>query len=81
MFKNLKAEMVRKGITNETIAEILNINVCTVSAKLNSYNRLKFDEAKKIQQDLFPECTVDYLFATEWGERIEFSRSKRTYRL
>lgn len=65
VFKNLKAEMVRKGITNERIAELLGINVCTVSAKLNSYDRLKFNEAKKIQSELFPECSVDYLFETE----------------
>ena len=46
MFKNLKAEMARNGITNQNIAEVLDINVCTVSAKLNTYDRLKFSEAK-----------------------------------
>lgn len=64
MFKNLKAEMARNGITNQNIAEVLDINVCTVSAKLNTYDRLKFSEAKKIQQELFPNCSVDYLFDT-----------------
>lgn len=67
MFPNLRAEMVRKGVNNDAIAKILGINICTVSAKLNSYDRLKVCEAQKIQHELFPECTVDYLFAT--GEK------------
>lgn len=69
MFKNLKAEMARNGITNENIAKVLDINICTVSAKLNTYDRLKFSEAKKIQQELFPQCTVDYLFDTSQKDK------------
>lgn len=64
MFKNLKAEMVRNGITNQNIADVLDINICTVSTKLNTYDRLKLSEAKKIQEELFPQCSVDYLFDT-----------------
>lgn len=46
MFRNLKAEMARKNITNEKIAKALNLNVSTICAKLNSINRLKYIEAK-----------------------------------
>lgn len=63
VFPNLKAEMARKEIGNDAIAKVLGINISTVSAKLNIYDRLKFCEAQKIQHELFPECTVDYLFA------------------
>ena len=65
MFKNLKAEMAREGFSNDNIAKALGINVSTVSAKLNSYDRLKLSEAKKIQSKLFPNLSIDYLFATD----------------
>lgn len=65
MFRNLKAEMSRLGLTNAELSKALGINIATVSAKLNSYDRLKYCEAKKIQQEFFPNCTVDYLFATD----------------
>lgn len=65
MFRNLKAEMSRLGLTNAELSKALGINISTVSAKLNSYDRLKYCEAKKIQQEFFPDCTVDYLFAID----------------
>lgn len=65
MYKNLRAEMVRKGLSNKAIAEVLKIDISTVSAKLNFYDRLKYCEAKEIQSKLFPDLTVDYLFETE----------------
>ncbi|MDV9346849.1 hypothetical protein RZ889_017720 [Clostridioides difficile] len=54
MFRNLKAEMARKNITNEKIAKALNLNVSTICAKLNSINRLKYIEAKKNTNNILP---------------------------
>lgn len=65
MYKNLKAEMAREGITNKIIADVLNIDPSTVSAKLNLYDRLKLSEAQKIQKELFPNHSVNYLFETD----------------
>lgn len=65
MFKNLRAEMARKNITNEKIAKALNLNVSTICAKLNSTNRLKYIEAKKIQAIFFPNLSTEYLFEIE----------------
>lgn len=65
MFKNLKAEMARSGINNKQIAEALGIDASTVSAKLNSYDRLKLCEAEKIRKTFFPDLQIDYLFAIE----------------
>lgn len=65
MFKNLRAEMARKNITNESIAKALNLNPCTISAKLNSIDRLKYNEAKKIQTIFFPDLSTEYLFEIE----------------
>ena len=65
MYGNLKAEMTRYGFTNSDIARTLGINVSTVTAKLNVESRLKFCEARRIQESLFPALTVDYLFGDE----------------
>ena len=57
--------MARKNITNEKIAKALNLNVSTICAKLNSINRLKYIEAKKIQTIFFPDLSTEYLFEIE----------------
>lgn len=40
MYMNLKAEMARKGITNEQLANGIGINPATMSAKLNIAGRM-----------------------------------------
>lgn len=64
MYANLKAEMARNNITLDNIAEKLSLNISTVSAKLNNYNRLKYCECVTIRNNFFPELTIDYLFST-----------------
>lgn len=63
MFPNLKAEMARSGITSEMLSKELGLKPATMSAKLNSFNRLKYCEAKQIQMRFFPSSATDYLFA------------------
>lgn len=65
MYSNLKAEMARKGITLTDMAERMDINISTLSIKLNLGNRIKLHEAYKIRDMFFPDMTVDYLFATD----------------
>lgn len=65
MYKNLLAEMARRGINNIQIAKAIGINPSTLSAKLNSYDRLKLCEAEKIKNTFFPDMSIEYLFATE----------------
>lgn len=65
MFPNLKAEMTRLGITNVMLANFLEINVSTMSKKLNYIGYLKYDEAEKIKSHYFPKMSMDYLFAQE----------------
>ncbi len=65
MFRNLEAELARKGITRAELAKVLGINIATMSEKLNYNGRLKLSEAQMIRDELFPDHTVDYLFATE----------------
>ena len=65
MYKNLLAEMARKGIIHSQIAKAIGINPSTLSAKLNTYDRLKLCEAEKIKNTFFPSMSIEYLFATE----------------
>ena len=65
MYKNLLAEMARRGINNLQIAKAIGINPSTLSAKLNSYDRLKLCEAERIKEIFFPGMSIEYLFATE----------------
>jgi DNA-binding XRE family transcriptional regulator len=65
MYPNLRAEMARKRITNETMAKLLGINSSTMSAKLNEKGRLKLWEARKIHSVFFAEIDFVELFTTE----------------
>lgn len=51
---NLKAEMARKGITNEQLANGIGINPATMSAKLNIAGRMRLDEAQCLRDKFFP---------------------------
>lgn len=62
MYMNLKAEMARKGITNEQLANGIGINPATMSAKLNIAGRMRLDEAQYLRDKFFPGMTMDYLF-------------------
>ena len=67
MYMNLKAEMARKGITNEQLANGIGINPATLSAKLNiaqiwNLSKMRLDEAQCLRDKFFPGMTMDYLF-------------------
>ncbi len=66
MFKNLKAELARKGLSaNNEIAKILGCTDRSASNKLNGKTALTVREAEAIKNSLFPHLTLDYLFATD----------------
>lgn len=62
MYRNLKAEQARAGMTNQEVAE--NIGICRrgYESKLKT-GRFTVNECRKLCQ-LFA-CSFDYLFATE----------------
>lgn len=68
MFPNLEAEMARKKITQAKLAEILEVTPTTLSLKLNGKSTLSLKECVKIKNMVFPDKTLDYLFAVETGE-------------
>lgn len=71
MFSNLEAEMARSKITQLQMAEMLGVTPTTLSFKLNGKSSLSLKECVLIKQLMFPDKTLDYLFATD--ERKEVS--------
>lgn len=65
MYMNLKAEMARKGITNEQLANGIGINPATMSAKLNIAGRMKI-------QALYLTGTALLIGAAGVGDSITF---------
>lgn len=65
MYRNLEAELARKGITRADIAKALGLALGTVSEKLNNSRKLKVYEAMKIRKTFFPDLDFDYLFETQ----------------
>lgn len=65
LFPNLDAEMARKKITRMALAEKLHKTPTTLSLKLNGKAPLTLTECVEIKNIVNPECTVDYLFATD----------------
>ena len=63
MFKNLRAEIARKGINNfSEFASIINMNSRTFAAKLAGITEFKLEEMKTIQEVIGNDLTLDYLF-------------------
>lgn len=64
-YPNLRAEMGRKNISIQSVAEACGFKRDALSRKLSRKSRLGLHEAFGIQQKVFPEFDVKYLFATE----------------
>lgn len=64
-YSNLKAEMGRRDITIETIANLLNIHRNSVAYKLNKNGSFTIEEATIIQKTFFPNVKLTKLFEKE----------------
>ncbi len=62
MYENLKALLAVKGITIEALARLLGVHRDTVSNKLNGESEFTYGQAEVIQETLFPEYNIRYLF-------------------
>ena len=62
MYKNLEAEMVRKGISRKDIADVLGVRYGTVIEKLSGKYEFKLKEAFAIKKEIFPNLDIEYLF-------------------
>ena len=64
-YPNLRAEMARRGITSQKIAQALRLNPGTLSAKMNDPARFRLDEAFYLRNRFFPGQSIEYLFSRE----------------
>ncbi len=64
MFNNLNAEMGRKKMTIKALSEKTGINYESLKNKMSGTTEFKRSEMILIKSE-FPNCTLDYLFATE----------------
>lgn len=66
MFNNLNAEMARRKMSIKALAEATGIGYESMKNKMSGATEFKRSEMIQIKKE-FPECTLDYLFATETG--------------
>lgn len=64
-YPNMRAEMTRYGYDIAAIAEVTGKSKPAVSKNLNGKGQFTVDEALNIQEKLFPELTIDYLFSND----------------
>lgn len=63
MFRNLNAEMARKGITSTYLARMLGMTPTTLSLKLNGKSELSLKQAVQIKAILGVDIPLEVLFA------------------
>ena len=66
MFNNLNAEMARRKMSIKALAEATGIGYESMKNKMSGATEFKRSEMIQIKKEV-PECTLDYLFATEAG--------------
>ena len=65
MLNNLKAEMARGGIKTSDIARVINKTDKCARMKVAGQTGFTFNECMTIHRTLFPDCSIEYLFAEE----------------
>ena len=67
MFCNLSAEMARKRLSIKSLSDKTGINYESLKNKMSGATEFKRNEMLAIKNE-FPDCTLDYLFATDTDE-------------
>lgn len=62
MFKNLRAEMAREGLTIRAISNKLGITDKTFRSKLHGKTEFTRSEMVKLRNTFFSNLTIEYLF-------------------
>ena len=65
MFPNLDAEMARRKITRQSLADKIHKTPTTLSLKLNGKAPITLAECVEIKNAIDESLSVDYLFSTE----------------
>jgi len=70
IFPNLELVMVRAKITQNQLAQIVNVTPSTLSLKLTGKSKLSLEECLAIRDALTTELPIEILFATELRSEI-----------
>lgn len=62
-YQNLKAEMARNDVSQEDVAIAAGVSTRTVYNWLKDESRPDIEQCKQMQRSLFPNLSLDYLFA------------------
>lgn len=62
MFKNLEAEMVRYGVSNQDLADCIGVNERTMRSFRACSSKISWEDAQKIRNKFFPQFRLEYLF-------------------
>lgn len=62
MYNNLIAEMSRNHISRYKVAETIEKSYNQTRAKINGDSPFTYDEALTVQENLFPNLDIKYLF-------------------
>ena len=65
VYANLKAEMTRKGLTTLEVAKVVGISERAMRNKLNGVTDFSWKQVCKIQSEIFPQLSKEYLFNQE----------------
>ena len=65
MYRNLKAELIRQGLTQKDLGAMLGWSPMKMSNKLNDKSHLTWAEALKIRECLNVDIPMDVLFRVE----------------
>lgn len=58
---NLRAEMVRNGISRKQVGEVIDLCQASISHRFKGKNDFKVGELVKIRDTFFTNCSLDYL--------------------
>lgn len=67
-YMNLKAEMVKRGITQSNAADLLGMTTNNFSMKVREKVPFTVEEMKKLRDEFFPVAQLDYLCESD-GDR------------
>lgn len=62
MFRNLEAELSRKGMSKKELSEKVGIEYKTLLNYLSGTTNINLKAMLLIKRKVFPEFTIDYLF-------------------
>lgn len=68
MYLNLEAEIIRRKIPKNDIANFIGKSYTTFIFKLSGKSNFTYEEALKIQEKFFPDMDIKYLFQKHVNE-------------